>query len=52
MTFLMPDPEEARFYGLDKQYEAYRVWWSAHVAYPVIQKPEPGALDLEDGELG
>lgn len=29
MTFLMPDPAEVRFYGIDSDWPAYRVWWSA-----------------------
>lgn len=48
----MPDPAEVRFYGIDADWPAYRVWWSSNVTYPEAEKPEPGALPLSDTEEG
>lgn len=58
MTYLMPDPEEARFLGLTTSYADWRVWWMQNVVgLPVPKrrtsgrfKPIPGVIDAADEE--
>lgn len=57
---LMPDPEEARFYGVSSgDFSEYRRWWAENVVGLKVgkrrssrHKPIPGVLDVADDEVG